>query len=182
MDASDTSNELSSACSHQQVFDRAGRPYEMFVVLDGPISRFRLYEGLDKDQNERQNERQILVGEAKCVRQSQTRWELGDIAIANAVIPIPVSPIPASPIPIHGLSHPTPVNYRGRGLGTVLLKCLVEHARSQGAQELWGEVFQQDIENDPKLLNWYQTFGFERHPPSGDVAEDVVALICLTLN
>lgn len=155
--------------SPQLVRDRLGRPYEIVVTLDGPVSRFRLYE------------RKTLVGEAKCLRCSVARMELGDIAIANEAIPTPANGLMQRFRQIPGCQH-APVNYRGRGLGTVLLQHLVNHARSAGAQELWGEVFQQDIENDPGLLNWYQNFGFERHSPSTEVGEDVVALICFALD
>ncbi len=165
-----SSSELSGSESSgaEVIRDRAGRCYRMAVSVEGPISRFKLYE------------RSTLVGEAKCVRESPQRMALGDIAIANEAIPTPTNVLMRYVRQLPGLQH-HPVNYRGRGLGTALLNRLIDHTRAAGAEELWGEVFQQDIQNSPELLDWYQRLGFERRPPEGDVEVDVVALICLAL-
>lgn len=158
----------SGSWASQVICDRAGRCYRVDISVEGPISRFKLYE------------RSTLVGEAKCVRESPQRMTLGDIAIANEAIPTPANALMRSLRQLPGL-QPSPVNYRGRGLGTALLKHLIDHTRASGAQELWGEVFQQDIQNSPELLNWYQQLGFESRAPQDNVEVDVVALICFEL-
>jgi hypothetical protein len=59
---------------------------------------------------------------------------------------------------------------------------LINHVRTKNAQQLYGNVFEQDVQNNPKLLHWYQKHGFEiREIPEGD-REDVVANIHLDLN
>ena len=50
--------------------------------------------------------------------------------------------------------------YRGWGLGTILLHCVIDLAQRQGFQCLTGRVIRKDAERNPRLLEWYQQRGF----------------------
>ena len=154
--------------SEQLLHDRQGLPYRLFLSVQGDSSHFQLYQ------------QQMLIGEARCLRESPERMAIGDIAIANEVIPPPANLLMWGLRQLPGYRQ-APVNYRGRGLGTALLQSMIEHSRQLGVTELCGEVFQQDVENCPVLLHWYERQGFERRSPDRELGEDVVALICLAI-
>ena len=163
------SSEAPSTVQSEQILrDRQGQSYRLSLSVKGDRSHFQLYW------------RQTLVGEARCLRESPERMAIGDIAIANEVIPPPANLLMRGFRQLPGCQHP-PVNYRGRGLGTALLRSMIEHSRQVGAKELCGEVFEQDVQNCPVLLSWYERQGFERQEPQGELEVDVVALICLAI-
>ena len=49
-------------------------------------------------------------------------------------------------------------HYTGQGLGTRLMRCLIDGCRERGAEELWGDVF---IDNGP-MLHLLAKLGFTR--------------------
>jgi hypothetical protein len=58
---------------------------------------------------------------------------------------------------------------------------LINHAHKSGVQTLYGNVYRQDLENNPKLLHWYQKHGFEvKSLPEGS-KPDIAALVCLNV-
>jgi ribosomal protein S18 acetylase RimI-like enzyme len=78
---------------------------------------------------------------------------------------------------------PQSIDYRGRGLGTVLLRSLIAYSQGQGFQDIQGHVFQADLENTPYLLRWYQQQGFQllaanEHDPPELVASLRMSLTC----
>lgn len=153
----------------QQLLDKDGRPYQLSISETDSHIFLKLHH------------HQLLVGEAKCVWESDQTLLLGDIAIANAVIPQPADDFSVLISTLPG-GQPKPINYRRRGLGSALLKSLIHHARSRSAQHLYGNVFEQDVQNNPKLLHWYEKHGFEiREVPEAD-REDIVAHIHLDLD
>ncbi len=153
----------------QQLFAKDGRPYQLSILETDSHIFLKLHH------------HQLLVGEAKCVWEAAQTLLLGDIAIANAVIPQPTDDFSVLISTLPG-GQPKPINYRRRGLGSALLKSLIHHALTRNAQQLYGNVFEQDVQNNPKLLHWYQKHGFEiREIPVGD-REDIVAHIHLDLN
>jgi hypothetical protein len=123
---------------------------------------------------------QWLVGEGKGVPRSSTIFWLQDIAIANQVNqPL----LPGWVIWRPGLRNelPQPINYRGRGLGSVLLRQLISYARERTFQSIQGQVFQADIENTPYLLRWYRQHGFEILPATEHDPPDLVANLQMNL-
>ncbi len=153
----------------QQLLDKDGRAYQLSILETDSHIFLKLHY------------HHLLVGEAKCVWESPQTLLLGDIAIANAVIPPPHDEFSALISTLPG-GQPKPVNYRRRGLGSALLRCLIAHAHARQAQHLYGNVFEQDVQNNSKLLQWYQKHGFEiREIPEGD-REDIVAHIHLDLH
>lgn len=103
---------------------------------------------------------QWLVGEVKGMPLSATTFWLHDIAIANQVQRSrKLGWIKWWPMRKREL--PQPIDYRGRGLGTILLRSLIAYTQGRGFQNIQGQVFQADLENTPYLLRWYQQQGFQ---------------------
>jgi hypothetical protein len=151
-----------------QVIDRDGHRYTLSILKDDVRLFLRLYD------------RETLVGEAKCIQESSDRFLLGDIAIANEVIR------PLNHRWTIGFSkllgyQPRLINYRVKGLGSALLTFLIDYARQAGVCHLYGKVMQQDVENNPKLIQWYQKHGFTTRDPAPDDDEDILTWIHLDL-
>lgn len=153
----------------QQILDREGRSYSLVVTEDEGLISVKAYD------------RQILIGEAKCLRESPETFYLRDIAIANQVVKKTIY-IRAKSLK-QLLSYNSKItNYRSRGLGSALLQFLIRYAGANGARCLYGRVYQQDLENNPRLLEWYQKHGFELRQPHPEDQPDVLALIYLVLH
>lgn len=151
---------------HQQTFDREGHRYTISILEGDLLLSIRLHD------------LQTVVGEAKCVRESPKALLLKDISIANAVMLNPSTSWAALLSKLPGY-QPKLISYRGKGLGSVLLSCLIEHARVTGVRYLYGKVMRQDLENIPKLLQWYQKHGFEIKQPTLEDDPDITAWIHL---
>ncbi len=153
----------------QSLLDKKGRRYALSIVEGDPLLVMQLHD------------QQRLVGEAKCLRASPNTLLLKDIAIANEVIPHPSHAWVRFLHRIPGW-QPQPINYRGLGLGSALIRYLIHYARIERFQSLQGQVFQADLENNTKLLQWYQNHGFEII--GVDLADnpDVVARLHLRLS
>lgn len=52
------------------------------------------------------------------------------------------------------------IDYRHHGLGSELLKFVIEQARNLGIRHIYGSIVQRDIDQTPNLLEWYQRHGF----------------------
>jgi hypothetical protein len=62
------------------------------------------------------------------------------------------------------LSQPKPehiANFRGRGLGTILLQLLAERGKRAGFLYIQGKMVDRDIARYPHLPDWYKCRGFE---------------------
>jgi hypothetical protein len=123
---------------------------------------------------------QWLVGEVKGLPLSATTFWLHDIAIANQV--------QRSRRPewmkwrlLGRREPPQPIDYRGRGLGTLLLRALIAYVQGRGFQDIQGQVFQADVENTPYLLRWYQQQGFQLLPITESDPPDLVANLRMNL-
>ncbi len=158
--------QRSRGTSFKVLTDRLGCSYRLFISSQGDRYSLKLYDG------------SLLAGEARCSWQDDGRMVLDDIAIANEASPV-LNLLERLQQWLLGAEFER-VNYRQRGLGTLLLCNLIEHARKLGASSIRGEVFQADVENNPKLLNWYGRHGFVQSAPQMDQA-DVLANISLEL-
>ena len=150
----------------REVKDSRGDAYQLFVSIQGDCHCLKLYDG------------SVLIGEARCSWQADGQMVLDDIAIANEVSPA-LTALEYLQKWLLGAEF-EPENYRQRGLGTLLLTNVIEHARKLGAVSLRGEVFQADVENNPGLLNWYERHGFNQSAPQPEQM-DVLANITLEL-
>jgi GNAT superfamily N-acetyltransferase len=54
--------------------------------------------------------------------------------------------------------------YTGQGLGSRLMRCLIDECRRRGAVEIWGDVL---LENDP-MMRLCERMGFHRYSQIGD--------------
>lgn len=57
-----------------------------------------------------------------------------------------------------------PINYRGRGIGTALLKFIVKAASESGYREIYGNLPVSKRATDSNLKQWYQKQGFTVRP------------------
>lgn len=73
--------------------------------------------------------------------------------------------------------------YRRRGLGTELLRLVIEKAREEEVARIQGFVTNQGLAENPKLLEWYRRYGFEIIPidSPGTEKTDKVAWIQMDL-
>lgn len=53
-----------------------------------------------------------------------------------------------------------PLNFRGRGLGTALLKLFIDYVRSKGLRRVYASIMEEDLLSRPYLLEWYKKYGF----------------------
>lgn len=123
---------------------------------------------------------QCLVGEGKGIPLSTKIFWLQDIAIANQVN-LPFRPGWISWRPGLGNALPQPINYRGRGLGSILLRQLIAYSRERAFQSIHGQVFRADLENTPYLLQWYRQHGFEILAATDHDSPDLVASLQMSL-
>lgn len=122
-----------------------------------------------------------LIGEVKCFKESPELLYLRDIAIANDATP-DFKDIWVTPQKKITRDQLKPINYRGRGLGSTLMSFLIRYAGSHGFQVLYGNVYQQDLENNPKLLHWYQKHGFQLRPVAPGAEPDIISVVHLTIH
>ena len=57
-------------------------------------------------------------------------------------------------------SNKTEMNYRNRGLGSALLKLMLDLAKRKGMRTVFGSIVRKDILRNPHLIRWYLNRGF----------------------
>jgi hypothetical protein len=75
-----------------------------------------------------------------------------------------------------------PNNYQRRGLGTKILKYLIETAKLKGVKTLHTSLTEQDISNNTNLIDWHKKHGFKIEPPTTDEVDSAVYRACLYLD
>ena len=75
-----------------------------------------------------------------------------------------------------------PNNYQCRGLGTKILKYLIETAKLKGVKTLHTSLTEQDISNNANLIDWHKKHGFKIEPPTTDEVDSAVYRACLYLD
>ena len=79
------------------------------------------------------------------------------------------------------LQRPQLVNYRRRGLGTLLLKHVIAYAKQKGVRRITGSIVPDDVNTTPYLMGWYQKQGFQITKPTVDELEEALARIVMGL-
>jgi NAD(P)H-flavin reductase len=74
-----------------------------------------------------------------------------------------------------------PVTYQGLGLGTAVLKAIIQIARDKKIRTIHGSVTQQDLDKTPHLLTWYQQHGFQVEEPTEQEVGSAISRIFITL-
>jgi hypothetical protein len=143
----------------QQICDKQGRSYTLAVLADEGQILFQL------------RDRTLLIGEARCVKETDHRLLLGDIAIANKAMLTPYHQTSFKRLVRY---RPQAISYRRKGLGSALLSFIIDYVRAEGGQYLYGKVMRQDVENNPKLIQWYQSHGFDLQVPLPEDEEDIL--------
>ncbi|MEG4225443.1 GNAT family N-acetyltransferase [Microcoleus sp. N9_B2] len=149
------------------VRDRQGREYRLQVNGDGDsyfIAKL-LYRNSE-------------VGRLECVLSPPDKLVIGDILIRDDVIHVSEQ-LGAALLRL--LVEPKPIDYRRMGLGTHLLQFAIKKARQRGIKRICGSLTEQDINNNPNLVKWYEKHGFEILPPSTENIENAVCGISLNL-
>ena len=160
--------ESSSKNSDRMIVrDRQGREYRLLVNGDGEshlIAKL-LYRNSE-------------VGRLQYVLYPPDKLVIGDIIIHSDVIHAPPH-LGAALWEL--LVKPKPIDYRRMGLGTHLLQFAIKKARQRGVRRICGSLTQEDINNNPNLVQWYEKHGFAILPPSQENIENAVCGISLDL-
>jgi ribosomal protein S18 acetylase RimI-like enzyme len=149
------------------VRDRQGREYRLQV--NGDEDSYLIAKLLYRNS---------AVGMLHCVLSPPDKLMIGDIIIRDDVIHAPPH-LGAALWEL--LVKPKPIDYRRMGLGTHLLQFAIKKARQRGIKRIYGSLTQEDINNNPNLVKWYEKHGFEILPPSAENLENAVFGISLNL-
>ena len=74
-----------------------------------------------------------------------------------------------------------PLNFRGRGLGTALLKRFINYVRSKGVTRVYGSISEEDLLSRPYLPEWYKKYGFKDCAPYQYHVPEAKRFLCLEL-
>ena len=147
--------------TEQFVTDKLGRQYELSIEEHDGYTDFTI----DHDD--------VWIGKASCKAEGQFKWRLLEINIRDDV-PVRQSFLVRQLRQFfrRGVKRRS---YRHLGLGDALMNCVVARARLMGFKAIRGSVVDQDIEQTPYLVAWYQKHGFRLvEPGSGDISRTVV--------
>ena len=153
---------------------------EQMIIHDSQRREYRLQVNGDEDSYfiAKLLYRNSEVGRLEGVLYPPDKLVIGDILIRDDVIQAPEH-LGAALLRL--LVEPKPIDYRRRGLGTHLLQFAIKKARQRGIKRICGSLTQEDINNNPNLVRWYKTHGFEILPPSQENIENAVFGISLDL-
>ncbi|NEP42518.1 MAG: GNAT family N-acetyltransferase, partial [Okeania sp. SIO2H7] len=132
------------------VFDKTGREYYLeihyFYNSEGKI----VFKLIRKGRN-------CQVGKASCLFKKTEEIFLADIFLENNLA------FESIDDKIFKILHwGEPKNYRGKGLGSYLLRKMIEVARNQGIKKIYGDIEAEDLKATPYLIDWYKSFGFKK--------------------
>ena len=150
------------------------------IIRDRQERKYRLQVNGDEDSYfiAKLLYRNSEVGRLEGVLYPPDKLMIGDILIHDDVIHAPEH-LGAALLRL--LVEPKPIDYRRRGLGTHLLQFAIARARQRGVRRICGSLTQEDINNNPNLVKWYEKHGFEILPPSQENIENAVLGIYLDL-
>ncbi|MDZ8068073.1 MAG: GNAT family N-acetyltransferase [Nostoc sp. DedQUE08] len=139
-----------------QIFDKEGLEYYLKV--------YHFYDEQQEYQSIQLHlsrcKRKIRIGHAYCTFNSQEDMVLSDIIISNESKFLSLSD------KLFQLTHwNEPTDYRRKGLGTYLLKYIVDLAKSKKVKKIHGCLTFKDIDANPNLIHWYQKHGFKLESP-----------------
>lgn len=117
------------------------------------------------------------VGHAWCTVGDDGRMALADLKLETVHLRRPVA---HSPLILLGVTCRTR-DFRGQGVGRMLMQRVLSEARAMGIREVWGSVTQEDIDGTPYLLEWYRRLGFTVMAPDGECIGSAVKRIMVRL-
>ena len=154
------------------IFDHEGREYYL------KVSYFCYDENYDCDQINLlliRCKREVEVARASCILKSK------DILIGDLIVKDNLEFNRWSDKAFKLTHWNEPKNYRIKGLGTYLLKYIIDLARSKGVQKIHGSLTKDDIDENPNLINWYKKYGFRIEHPTREEVCTAQHRICLYL-
>jgi GNAT superfamily N-acetyltransferase len=153
---------------------------DQMIIHDSQGREYRLQVNEDEDSSfiAKLLYRNSEVGRLHCVLSPPDKLMIGDILIRDDVIHAP-DHLGAALLRL--LVEPKPIDYRRRGLGTHLLQFAIKKARQRRIKRICGSLTQEDINNNPNLVKWYEKHGFEILPPPTENIENAVCGISLNL-
>ncbi|MEA5499433.1 GNAT family N-acetyltransferase [Limnoraphis robusta Tam1] len=152
------------------IFDHDGREYylEVEYIYYENFKTIYLYLIRCKRESE--------VARANCILESRGEMLIADIVINNNMEFASLND------KIFRLTHwNEPVDYRRKGLGTYLLQYIIDLAKTKGVNKIYGSLTEQDINENPNLINWYKKHGFKIEPPTSEEIGTAKHRICLYL-
>lgn len=123
--------------------------------------------------------RDCEVGYANCLFTSPFKLMIADLFINNNIDWLTFDD------KIFKLFHwQEPSNYRNRGLGTHLLKHIIEIGKTKDVQLIYGCLIKKDLEINSSLIPWFVKHGFRIEPPTGEdiKREPAIYRACLYLS
>ena len=143
------SSAFIASIQSQFVYDNFGLKYYLKFSSSGSVASFRLYRSY----------RNVSVASARLFFSSPDSFLLSDISVVSSVF---FESLYSRFLDVVFLSTHwfEPKNYQKRGLGTSLLRIVVDYSRSSGAKSLCGSLAKKDISNNPGLKDWYLKNGF----------------------
>ena len=131
------------------IYDNFRLKYYLKFSSSGSVASFCLYRSY----------RNVSVASARLFFSSPDSFLLSDISVVSSVF---FESLYSRFLDVVFLSTHwfEPKNYQKRGLGTSLLRIVVDYSRSSGAKNLCGSLSKKDIYNNPGLKDWYLKNGF----------------------
>lgn len=156
-----------------QIFDNDGLEYYLKV--------YHFYDEQQEYQSIQLHlsrcQRKTRIGHAYCTFNSLEDMVLADIIINDELKFLSLSD------KFFKLTHwNEPTDYRRKGLGTYLLKYIIDLAKSKNVKKVHGFLTFKDIDANPNLIHWYQKYGFKLESPISSEIEHSKYQVCLNLD
>jgi GNAT superfamily N-acetyltransferase len=142
----------------QIIIDNIGRQYEITITdqEDG---------GFDLDLVRHFWSCILHIGYAQCPLDSQGQLTLADIRIYDS--PLLYRRLLVKCVPRFFWRKRVTEDYRRRGLGSAMLRVVINQATARGFKSIDGSVTVGDLIASPYLLGWYRKHGFKVTQPTG---------------
>jgi hypothetical protein len=137
-----------------KITDNYGKSYELYASIDEDSITFEVFY--------RRSLISVIVGTVKSIIETPDILQLCDINIFEP--PLIMSRGLLGRLWLLILRKRLPATYRRRGIGTVMLRTLLTLAKESGIRMVYGYVVGKDVNDNPGLLDWYQSHGFEISP------------------
>jgi len=127
------------------LYDRRAKKYALHCYFEQTIWILKAHDG------------PVIISQVNCIVNEDTLF-IGDLNVFDKarVHQKFFGPIRA----VLGLP-PKTRDYQRKGLGTNILKFLIERAKKQKLRRIIGNLFPRDLAANPNLPRWYQSLGFE---------------------
>ena len=141
----------------QWLFDKAGQRYRLEFLEEGSLWVFKVFDG------------PLLAATSHCLIWPQDLL-LQDLLVLDDKPFLPLQPTGLTRVFTRWRKKRP--SYRRRGLGSALLKHIIQRATEKGIQRITGHLLPHDLLSNPTIGKWFQRFGFVVHmtsPESGAI-------------